>query len=379
MKPTNLSGQPSWKFSSDTVEAAVTQVGGQLAPVRFCLPGGMVEPFSVAPWAEEPREPGVPAMLHTLRGDFFCMPFGGNATPYRGEAHPAHGETAENAWTFESLEKDSSGSTLHLSLNTTIRPVRVDKSITLRNGETAIYSRHRLSGMRGKMNLGHHAMLRFPDEPGAGLISTSRIKYGQVAPVTFEEPAQRGYQSLKTGARFTRLDKVPSAFGGTADLTRYPARRGFEDLVMLVHEARPNFAWTAVSFPKEGYVWFSLKDPRVLRSTVFWISNGGRHYAPWNGRHVNVMGLEEVTSYFHYGLAESAKANPVNKEGYATTLSLRAGKPLSVNNIMAVAPIPKGFDRVKKITPGNGRVMLLSESGKEIATPLNVDFLYEDH
>jgi len=152
--------------------------------------------------------------------------------------------------------------------------------------------------------------------------------------------------------------------------------------VMVIHEARPDFAWTAVTFPKQGYVWFALKDPRVLRSTVFWISNGGRHYAPWNGRHVNVMGLEEVTSYFHYGLAESARANPVSKEGYATALSLRTKspkKPLAVNYIMAVAPIPKGFDKVKKITPESGKVTLVSESNRETTTPLDVAFLYGKH
>ena len=378
MKPTRQSGQPSWQFSSDKVEAAVTQTGGHLAPVRFCLPGGIVEPFSVAPWAEEAQGPGVPRMLHALRGDFFCMPFGGNATPYRGEAHPAHGETADNPWHFESLEKDATGSTLHLSLDTKTRPGRVEKFLSLRNGETAIYSRHRLSGMSGPMNLGHHAMLRFPDEPGSGLISTSRIQYGQVAPEPFEVPAQRGYQSLKTAARFSRLDRVPSVFGGTADVSRYPARRGFEDLVMMVHEDRPDFAWTAVTFPKQGYVWFALKDPRVLRSTILWISNGGRHYAPWNGRHVNVMGLEEVTSYFHYGLAESARPNPVSKEGYPTTLSLRKSKPLEVNYIMAVAPVPKGFDKVKKIIPGASEVRLVSESKHEIRTPVDAAFLYGD-
>src|SRR5205814_1633800 len=121
--------------------------------------------------------------------------------------------------------------------------------------------------------------------------------------------------------------------GDFADLSRYPARRGFEDLVMLVSDTGAPFAWTAVTFLKQRYVWFALKDPGVLRETIFWISNGGRHYPPWNGRHVNVMGLEEVTSYFHLGLAESARKNPLSTKGIPSCVQLNPRRPLTVNYI----------------------------------------------
>jgi hypothetical protein len=267
---------------------------------------------------------------------------------------------------------------LHLSLKTKVRPGCVDKTIRLRRDETALYCRHVLSGMSGPMNLGHHATLKFPDHAGAGLISTSPIRFGQVLPVAFEDPAKGGYQSLKPGALFSRLDHVPGKDGTNADLSCYPARRGFEDLVMVVHQARDNFAWTAVSFPREGYVWFALKDPRVLRSTVMWISNGGRHYPPWNGRHVNVMGLEDVTSYFHCGLNESVRPNAINRRGIPTTVTLNKKKPLVVNYIMGVAAIPRGFSRVKTIMPGNGIVTLTSAEGRRVTTPIDTGFLYEE-
>src|SRR4029079_13537481 len=131
----------------------------------------------------------------------------------------------------------------------------------------------------------------------------------------------------QSGAEFTSLSSVPLATGQTADLTRYPARRGFEDLVMMVADPNLPVAWTAVTFPKQRFAWFALKDPRVLRSTIFWISNGGRYNAPWSGRHVNVMGLEEVTANFHPGLAESAKPNPLSKRGIATSVKLDPRKP----------------------------------------------------
>ena len=248
------------------------------------------------------------------------------------------------------------------------------------DGQDVVYSQHVISGMRGPMNLGHHAMLKFPDVPGSGLVSTSRFVYGQVFPHAFELPENRGYSWLRRGAEFTSLEKVPTITGETADLTCYPARRGFEDLVILVSDAEAPFAWTAVTFPKERYVWFALKDPRVLSETVFWISNGGRHYPPWNSRHVNVMGLEEVTSYYAIGLAESARKNSFSQKGYPTFLNLSPQKPLVVPYIMGIAMVPAGFDRVASIqaVPGKSVILLSSANGKQVEAAVDVDFLHAD-
>jgi len=370
-------GQSCWRLASREVELFVTETGGHLGPVTFERRGRQIQPFSIAPWAEEKIDPSLPPIIQALRGDFFCLPFGGNAKPYRGQKHPAHGETANARWNFESLEHDQGRACLHLSLRTKIRPGRVDKQIFLIEGQNAVYCQHRISGMRGPMNLGHHAMLKFPDDPGSGMISTSRIVHGQVFPEPLESSEQGGYYSLKPGAVFKSITAVPTLQGGKADLSRYPARRGFEDLVMLVSDAKVPFAWTAVAFPKQRFVWFALKDPRVLRETIFWLSNGGRHYPPWNGRHVNVMGLEEVTSFFHPGLAESARSNEITARGFPTFLRLDPQKPLIIAYIMGVARIPEGFDRVASIKrqPGNQAIALRSASGKEVLAPVDLEFL----
>jgi len=355
--------------------AAITERGGHLAPVSFRLGKRVVEPFSIAPWAGEEIAKKTPAILRSLRGDFFCAPFGGNETAYRGEKHPPHGDPANDNWKFESCDKNSTEQMLHLSLRTSSREGRIDKFIGLRDGESNIYSRHVISQMEGPMNFGHHAMLKFPREEGSGLLSTSRILYGQVAPVPFESPANGGYQCLKAGSRITRLDWVETSDGNRVDIGKYPARQGFEDLVMLVHESEPDFAWTAVTFPKQRYVWFSLKDPAVLRSTILWISNGGRYYPPWNGRHLGVMGIEDVTSYFHYGLAESVRRNPVNREGFPTCVRLRKKDPLTVSYIMGVAAIPAGFGKVKAIKREPGGIVLSSSEGIQIKTAVDTKFL----
>lgn len=192
-----------------------------------------------------------------------------------------------------------------------------------------------------------------------------------------ERPEQRGYSCLRAGARFSSLSRVPSITGTPADLSAYPDRQGFEDLVMLVGDPRQSLAWTAVAFPKEGYAWFALKDPRVLTNTVLWHSNGGRHYPPWNGRHLGALGLEEVTSYFHYGLAESARPNDIAARGHATCRLLDPEVPLVVPYIMAVVRISAGFDHVATIKPIAGKtgVRLTSRSGKSVECGLDLTFL----
>lgn len=376
MKTRKIAGQQSWILNSDCAEAAVTELGGHLGPVTFSVGERKIRPFNVAPWAVETSAKNLQPILRSLRGDFFCMPFGGNAASWRGEQHPLHGETANANWQFLNADSNDDMVELKLSCVTTIRPAQVEKLIRLRKGESAVYSRHVIGGGSGPMNFGHHAMLKFPSKEGSGTISTSPIVFGQVYPGFFENPVLGGYSSLKSGAEFSALNKVPLAAGGHADLSGYPAREGFEDLVMISSDPNTDFAWTAVTFQEDGFVWFALKDPRVLASTVLWHSNGGRHYPPWNGRHRYVLGLEEVTSYFHDGLAESVRKNSLNSKGIPTFRKLTPKQPLVVNLIMAVAAVPKRFGQVTQIVPEPGCVILHGAGKLRIRVPLDPDFLY---
>lgn len=369
-------GQPSWPIRSSSVEAFVSEVGGHLAPVIFDRRGRRIQPYALAPWWNEKLPANTLPLIKVLRGDFFCLPFGANAEPFRGERHQVHGETANRKWKFEVLEREDARTTLHLSMNTTVRRGRVDKRITLVNGHNAVYCQHVVSGMSGPIDFGHHAMLKFPDQPGSGILTHSPVKFGMVSVRPLENPETFGYSMLKPGAKFASLRRVPTMTGGWADLTRYPARRGFEDLVLLATKQSGPFAWVAVTFPEERYVWFALKDPQVLRQTALWHSNGGRHYPPWSGRHLNVLGIEDLTGFFHYGLRPSARRNCLNELGEQTCLQLRPNEHPDVNYIMAVAEIPHGYDCTKRIqAERDGAVTLVSGGGRSVRVPLQYDFL----
>ena len=90
-----------------------------------------------------------------------------------------------------------------------------------------------------------------------------------------------------------------------------------------------------------------------------------------------MLGLEEVTSYFHFGLAESAAPNPLSESGIPTTISLD-GSPVDVACIAAVAAIPDGFDHVADIAPhpGEDAVTVTARSGSSVTVPLRHSFLY---
>lgn len=347
----------------------ITRAGGQLSGVRFRLGRQIVEPFSTAPWCDQPEAKKLIPLLRELRGDFFCAPFGSGPS-WRGEAHPPHGESANSTWKV----KSSAAGRLVATLQTRIRPGKITKIIEAREGETNLYQTHVLEGFRGGMCLGHHAMLDFTRN-GPGVISTSKLRLAQVLPAPFEDSAKGGYSSLKTGAWFRELGRVPMADGRKTDLTRFPAREGFEDLVMLHHKDEDDFAWAAVVFPEKKFVWFSLKNPAHLASTVLWHSNGGRHYAPWNGRHRGVLGIEDVTAYFHLGLAASLSANPWKKKGVATSIILSRSKATRIPYIMGVAPLPAGFDFVRSIRRTSTGIRLQSAGRAHIDHAVDTTFI----
>ncbi|HOL66644.1 MAG TPA: hypothetical protein PKX93_04205 [bacterium] len=370
-----VAGWPSFPIENDEIEAWVTEEGGHLAPVFFDRGQRRFQPFYIAPWAEE-KWPDQPKLLQVLRGDFFCLPFGGNDAAYRGEKHPVHGETANERWTPVGRIETDQEKRLELELKTTVRPGTVRKVIRLVTGHQVVYCRHLLTGYQGRMCLGHHAILRFPDQPGSGLFSCSRFLFGQVAAGPVEDPAAGGYSILKPGARFSRLTRVPLVTGEMTDLSRYPARAGYEDIVSLVSNPSLPFAWSAVSFPEEGYLWFGLKNPRQLACTLLWMSNGGRHYPPWNGRNRNTMGVEEVTSYFHYGLKESASPNPFSREGIKTYLSLSPRSSTIISYLMGCVAMPPKFGAVKEIRPDReGKTALIIGEGARVETPLDWNWI----
>ena len=375
-----IHSQPSFVVSTPQVELAVTELGGHMAPVTFFRSSAKpVRPYHVSPWQDE-KPSAMPApVLNALRGDFFCMPFGGNSDLLAGEKHPPHGEIVGEKWKYVGTTKSADVTTLTMSIETRVRRGEVTKELSLVADQNVVYSKHIINGFTGNVPLGHHATLAMPDKEGSVRLASSAFRLGMTYPGIFSDPKQREYQSLLPGARWTTLAKVPVVWKGEpdADLTRLPARQGHADLVQVVNEPWEKTngpAWMTATFTDAGYLWFSLKDANVLNSTVFWIENRGRHGHPWNGRN-NCLGLEDVTSFFADGLKASTSDNILNKEGVATSVKLEGTKPTIVYYIQGVVKIPDGFEMVKSLEFAPGEVTFVSTTGKRVTTKVRHSFL----
>ena len=375
-KMETIDAQPSWILESPQVRLAVTKVGGQMAPVTFLRDSGKpVQPYHVSPWQNEGLKDLPAPVLTALRGDWFCLPFGGNGDAFRHEKHPPHGEVAGAEWTYVDTKHDGGRHTLVLAFEPQARKGKIVKELSLVEGHNAVYSRHIVTGFSGPAPCGHHATLAMPDEPGVFRVSTSPIEFGMTNPSRFSDPAKREYQALAIAAPFTDLAHVPLLEKGTgdADLTRLPARQGYADLVQVVNKQDAT-AWTCATRTDEGWLWYALKDPKVLRSTLLWIENRGRHGSPWNGRN-NCLGLEDVTSFFADGLAASAGANLLTRRGVPTAIEFTADKPTEIRYIQGVTRVPEGFGKVVAAEYAPGSVTFVAEGGERVTVPVRHEFL----
>lgn len=361
-----IHGAESWKIGNDRVTLWVTRRAGMMAPAEFDLGGRKVSPYSLSPWTPDEFD-DQPDLLRVLRGDFFCLPFGP-----QGEAH-YHGEPANLDWN----EVEAGDDRIVIGMQASDSGASLEREISLRPGQTAIYHDHRISGLEGRWSYGNHPVLdASAAEPGAVRLSVSPFRWGSVFPGVFSDPEQQERQMLQGGARFEELSSVPMADGGSADLTRWPYGWKADDLVMMVSEepdADHPFAWSAVVF--EDHVWFSLKNPADFPATLFWLSDGGRDAAPWNGRHVGRVGIEEVCSHFCNGV-DLSRQDLLADDGIPTSREFRADEKVSLRIIHGMAAVAPGFGAVTSITPsGDGRIVITGENGATVETAVDWSFV----
>ncbi len=370
-----LFSQPSWIIRSDEVELAVTELGGHMAPVTFFRNDRPFEPYYINPWHAEDIPIETP-VLKPLRGDFFCMPFG-ERNSYRDEVHEVHGETATGYWVLADSGRKGNVVSISLTMDTKIRPGRTTKILKLVDGHNAVYCQHILEGYSGKMCLGHHATLDPHGDADTMYISVSPIKFGLTNPHLTGQENNGEYYALESNKSFKDLEKVPTVWKEYPydDLTIFPRRRGFVDIVQVYNKKKKKPGWVCAVYPKEGFLWYALKDAHMLPSTVIWMENHGRHQPPWNGRNC-CIGLEDVCAYLALGLRESVRKNRASEKGVSTYLNLSEKKPTIINYIQGAAKIPKGFDKVRKVKVGAGEVTFLSYSEKSVTVPLYHWFLY---
>ncbi|MEN8831250.1 MAG: hypothetical protein ABF285_14725 [Pacificibacter sp.] len=297
-----------------------------------------------------------------LAGDFFCAPFGGAGV----DGVPPHGWTANSNWSAVLRAENEDMAVLKLALDRDVFGARITKELRLVAGQSVLYQIHTISGGQGDLTFAHHPMLRMS---AGGHVGFSAKK----AAITPGEPLELAHR-FAYPARATDLSKFPAADGGSVDLHSYPVETGHEDFVTLVEAEDNDFGWTAVTRFAEDDIVLILKDPRTAPITMLWQSNGGRGYAPWNGRHVGVLGVEDGCGAGAATIAQAASGNPIADEGVTTTLTLHPEQTTQVRHAIAVVPRPEGWAGIQDIAPSKAGLTLTSLAGAQIEVPFDLVF-----
>jgi hypothetical protein len=351
---------------SVTLDLAV----GHVRELRIERDGRTVTPLHTAPWLDEPEiadDAAIPPSLRYLSGDFFCAPFG--ASDVDPEA-PAHGWSANSRWRLIETTGLADGMSARYRLERTILGATLEKTLTVRDHHPFLYETHVFTGGTGALPVANHARTRFPG--GGRLAFSPKERIATPAEIPEPDPA-RGRSVLAYPASVTDAHRVPTAAGGTVDITRYPFAERHEDIMMLVEARGSRLGWFAAARPDSRDLVLSLKRPSDFPVTILWVSNGGRDYAPWNSRHVGVLGFEEARSFFASGHKASLAPNALTEAGIPTTLTL--GGRVELHNVVGGLPVPAGGQPVAGVGLDQSRLALRLEDGTELAVPIDSGFL----
>ncbi|MBN9309279.1 hypothetical protein [Devosia sp.] len=311
-----------WQHGVVSIEA----MGGMVGPTLFVLPDGrQVAPFQVAPWASEPGGDALPGILRRLRGEWPCVPFGSDAdrAPFGGwpgssaaatvDAFP-HGYGSNHEWRFEAGEAGRITLAIDYPEDHPVRALR--RTVTPDPGVAALDFELEIDMRRDcTLPIGLHPSFRLPAKLGAMQIEVG----SDVSGMTFPGPVDAS-SIFDQGALLEPWHDVPLRQGGRLDLRRVPLPQATEELVQLLDLPGRAAMWNTA----EGYRVRLAWNPDHYPSALLWLSNRGRTFAPWNGRHL-ALGFEPICSAFDLGQQVSAADNPISRRGVATARRFAAG------------------------------------------------------
>jgi hypothetical protein len=299
-----------------------------LGPVWFDL-GQVrpVQPFFVAPWADEPGTESLPGVLRRLRGEWPCVPFGvERVSPPTGWAGRTtgvgdgalHGFGANNHWSL--IDRGIDWIELGITYPTTHSVRGLRRRIAAKKGVPALEITLEIEAAEQiDLGLALHPTFRLPAATGAATIEVAGFRRG----LTFPEPLDAS-GSAAPGQWFDRLDRVPGRMGHNVDFTRLPAAMPNEDLLQLEADGGS----VRLSNHEEGWRAHVNYDAGLFPTTVLWITNQGWSGSPWSSR-TRALGIEPARAAFDLGQAASGDpGNPLARAGVPTSIRLAAGETL---------------------------------------------------
>lgn len=313
----------------DPVSLSIDLSVGHIANLTIHDGDRILTPLHRAPWVDDPAAEFPEATapnVKRLSGDFFCAPFGRNDV----EEAPSHGWPANSAWDHVETIRRGDRLTTVFRLQRRVMGAVVEKRIALIAGHPFVYQEHSFTGGAGAVSAAHHVMVHMAD---GGDLAFSQKRDVQTPPEALETDPARGRSVLAYPAKSDDLTAFPRADGGMADLSVYPIGQNHEDFLTLVEASGQPLGWSIVSRKAERDRIIVLKRPDTLPVTMLWMSNGGRDYAPWSGRHTGVLGIEDARASA-LGHAQSCRSNDLNRRGIPTAFALGNEQRIIVRQVI---------------------------------------------
>lgn len=322
--------------------------------------GREIAPLHRAPWVGtgEPMPPEAAPLMGTLGGDFFCAPFGRD-----DGGSGIHGWPANSPWYVVQQE----GGLLRAALARAVFGAALIKEHSVVDGHPFLYQRHVFVGGSGRLPVANHANVSVRN---GALIRTSAKSHWETPKAPLEPDPTRGRSALVSPALSADPRAFPSLGGTVTDLTRYPWNPRHEDFVIGVEARGHRLGWTAVT-RTEGDLFLSLRNAQRLPMTMLWHSNGGRDYAPWSGRHLGCLGVEEGAADHMLGLSTEADLSGPG------ALALVQDEIAEVRHVWGAVSWPSG-EPVESVAEQDDGILVRGEGGATRRLPFRSGFLGRD-
>ncbi len=338
-------------------------LGGIIDDLAIETSGGKIlRPLHRAPWvgSAEQLPQHLDLVERQLAGDFFCAPFGRSATET-----PIHGWSANGEWQLQQrLESPGVGLTARYDLLQPIHGALLTKEIRLVPDHPIVYQRHIFQGGEGHFPVAHHAMIHVP---GGAAISFSPKEFIRTTNKPLEPDPARGRSILQYPQRSDSLDRLMLADGGAVSAARYPFAEAHEDFVAMVEASGRSIGWSAALAQSDGFLFFAVKDSAALPETLLWMSNGGRDYPPWSGRHLAVLGIEEAATSLHV----CGELRGGTSESRVTGVTLGTDRRTEIRYAFGAVEAPAGWTRISGVSLARGVLRLEDVSGQSRSVPFD--------
>ena len=328
-----------WTLTWEHGEATVQSLGGMLGPVRLDIAEGRsVSPLHVAPWEDDVRRPGI---MRALRGEWPCLPFGTVQAPHglpagygsrRASDDWNHGYGSNNAWRL--VTHTSHTLVLRIDypedgeIESLERVIEADPDAPALDVSLIVHARREVV-----LPIALHPTFAVPH----GGVEILGCPHQEIH--SYPAPVEPGVSIVLPGHIATSLHALPTE-SGPLDVTQLPLSAPTEEILQIAGCQPPFVLRYETSGADVLLDWNADELPDVL----LWISNGGRTYAPWDGRNF-ALGVEPANSFFDLGRV----VIPPLDHPLASRLGLKlsVGTPRTIRYRISARPIkaPNDLER----------------------------------